>query len=88
MGSGRQEANTQGWNGFGKRHKMEQTVYRISQTTTNNGFSLRALQATTTSAPLPRGDALVAYENLKREKKCDGRKSGCEMILDIKVVSG
>jgi len=41
----------------------------------------------TPSAPLPQGDALVAYESLKREKKCNGRKNGREMILDIKVVS-
>ena len=41
---------------------------------------------TTTGTPLQQDDALVAYENLKHKKKCNGRKNGCEMILDIKVV--
>jgi hypothetical protein len=44
----------------------------------------------TTSEPygcLPRGDALVAYENRKQEKKCAGKKNGCEIMCDIKVVS-
>jgi hypothetical protein len=48
--------------------------------------NLRSLQATITGALLLHGDALVAYENLKHEKKCNGRKNGHEMILDIKVV--
>jgi hypothetical protein len=40
---------------------------------------------TTTGTPLQHGDTLVTYENLKHEKKCNGRKNRCEMILDIKV---
>ena len=52
----------------GKQHKTEPSIYGNDQTTPNNLLSLRALRATTTGAPLPHGDALVAYENVKREK--------------------
>jgi hypothetical protein len=49
------------------------------QTTTNSLYSLRALRATVTGSPLPRGDALVAYENVKREKNCLGKGNESEM---------
>jgi hypothetical protein len=32
-----------------------------------------------TGAPLPRGDALIAYKNLKQEKNCLGKRNGREM---------
>jgi len=44
-------------------------------------------RATTPSAPLPQGDALVAYPNLRQEKKCAGKKSGYEVMRDINVVN-
>ena len=40
----------------------------------------------TSSAPFSQGDALIAYENLKREKKCGGRKTVMKQC-DIKVIS-
>jgi hypothetical protein len=40
--------------------------------------SLGTLQAATTGAPLPCGDALVAYENVKHEKNCPGKENGSE----------
>jgi hypothetical protein len=43
-------------------------------------------KSTNPGAPLPQGNALIAYKNLKHKKKCNGRKNRCEMILDIKVV--
>ena len=67
--------------------RQQQCYLRKCQTTPNRLYSLWTLRATTTGAPLPQGDALVTYKNLKREKKCNGRKNGCEMILDMKVVS-
>jgi hypothetical protein len=57
-----------------KQHETGQTAYRTSQTTTNNGYSLRALRAATPSAPPLHGDALVAIEKLKREKNNEGRE--------------
>ena len=58
----------------GKQHETEQTVYRISQTTTNNGFSLEALQAATPDNPLPHGDALIAIKKLKQKKMMEEEK--------------
>ena len=43
-------------------------------------------RATTTGAPLLQGDALVAYENLKREKNCKGMESECESMSEMDVV--
>ena len=44
----------------------------------------RTLQAATTGAPLPHGDALVAYENLRWEKNSEGNENG-EKKFDINV---
>ena len=41
-------------------------------------------QATTTGAPLLQGDALVAYEIMKRAKNSEGNENG-EIKFDIKV---
>jgi len=70
-----------GW--IGKQDETEQTVYRKNQTRPNNLYSLRALQAPNTGAPLPRGDALVAYENVKCEKNCLGKETGSEKNLEM-----
>ena len=43
-------------------------------------------RATTTGAPLLQGDALVAYENMKRAKNSEGNENG-EIKFDIKVRS-
>ena len=40
----------------------------------------------TPGAPLLQGDALVAYENLKREKNCKGMESECESMSEMDVV--
>jgi len=39
---------------------------------------------TTPSAPLPQGDALVAYEKVKQEKNSEGKENG-EIKFDINV---
>ena len=54
------------------------------QTTPNNLYILRALRATNTGAPLLQGDALVAYENVKRAKDSEGNENG-EIKFDINV---
>ena len=41
-------------------------------------------QATTPGASLPQGDALVAYENVKRAKNSEGNENG-EIKFDINV---
>jgi hypothetical protein len=67
------------WNG--KQHETEPSIYGKDQTTPN---SLGTLRAATTGAPLPCGDALVTYENLKREKNSEGNENG-EKKFDINV---
>jgi hypothetical protein len=42
---------------------------------------------TTPSTPLPQGNALIPYPNLRQEKKCAGKKSGYEVMHDINVVN-
>jgi hypothetical protein len=41
--------------------------------------SSESLEPATTGAPLPRGDALVAYENVKLEKSCLGKGNESEI---------
>ena len=53
------------------------------QPTPNNLYSLRALRATTTGAPLLQGDALVAYENMKWEKSCLGKGNESEINWEM-----
>jgi hypothetical protein len=50
-----------------------------NQTTTNSLHSLQALRATATGTPLPQGDALVAYKNVKWEKSCLGKGNESEI---------
>ena len=44
-------------------------------------------ESTNPGAPLLQGNALITYENQKQKKKCVGKKNGCEIMCDIKVVS-
>ena len=47
----------------------------------------KPLEPATTGAPLPHGDALVTYENLKQEKKCAGSENGYEKMPEMNVVN-
>jgi hypothetical protein len=40
---------------------------------------------TTTGTPLQQGDALVAYENVRREKNSEGKENGRGIKCDINV---
>jgi hypothetical protein len=71
------------WESYRKPNRISMNKAKHNQTMATGSTA----PDTTPSAPLPQGDALVAYENLKREKKCNGRKNGRKMILDMKVVS-
>ena len=54
---------------------LQETELLTNQARPNNTkhpLQLWALQVTTTGAPLPQGDALIAHENVKREKSCPG----------------
>ena len=42
-------------------------------------------ESTNPSAPLPQGDALVAYEKLKQGKNCAGKESGYEMKSEMNL---
>jgi hypothetical protein len=86
-GSDVQEASTRGWNGLGNDTKRHDLSMGNDQTTTNTDLSLQAPRATTTSAPLPHGNALVTYPNLRQEKKCAGKKCEYEVMRDINVVN-
>ena len=50
--------------------------------------SLGASQAPTTGAPLPCGDALVAYEKPKQEKICAENESGYKMVFEMNLKAG
>ena len=60
----------------GKQHETEPSIYGNDQTTATSSESL---EPATTGAPLPRGDALVAYENVKPEKSCLGKGNESEI---------
>jgi hypothetical protein len=78
-----QNVSNDRWNGL-QTTQNRLSVYGNNQTTTNN---LETLRAATTGAPLPCGNALVTYQNLRQEKKCAGKKSEYEVMRDINVVN-
>jgi hypothetical protein len=73
-GSITQKRSHEGWNGLQTRQNRL-SIYGKDQTRPN---SLGTLWAATTGAPLPRGHALIAYENVKHEKNCPGKENGSE----------
>ena len=78
----RKAGNDVDWNA--KQHETEPPIYGKRPNKDKQGPQP---PSPITGAPLPRGDALVAYENLKRERKCAGKKSGCERMSEINVVN-
>ena len=78
-----QKASNDGWNGL-QTTRNRLSTYGMDQTRPN---SLGTLRAATTGAPPLCGDALVAYEKPKREKKCVGSENGYEKMPEINVVN-
>ena len=56
-----------------KQHETGQTVYRTSQTTTNNGYSLRALRAATPPSTLVRRKSVDTITDLANNSMLRGR---------------
>ena len=69
----RKAGNDVDWNA--KQHETERSIYGKRPNKDKQGPQP---PSPITGAPLPRGDALVAYENVKCEKNCLGKENGSE----------
>jgi hypothetical protein len=67
---------------------MRNQATDYSNYTKQHQTSTTASESTNPGAPLPQGDALVAYEKPKQENNCEGKKIGNEMKSDMNLKVG
>jgi hypothetical protein len=84
----KRKGSHEGWNGLLNKVKLDSLSKETTKQHQTTSTTSKPSEPATTGAPLPCGDALVAYEKLKREKNNEGKENDFKRTWKFDICVG